>query len=638
MIDIILGIKMRSKALGILALLSVVIVLAFSSISFAGTVTNATTGTPYSDLQSALNAASSGDTLWCEGLFNAHDITWPNTNNITLMLSPDATSPATVDAQSQGRLINMTTTVNLTIEGVTMKNGSTGADGASCMFVQGGSNILLNNVIVEDCSTEGEGAFADWGATVEAHNSIFRRSIAGEGGGVAVGGYFNGYDSQFVQNLNNNGQGGVIAYTTASNFYNCSFISNEAVSNGGVFINGTIYTSGCVFADNKSDGQGGVAASLTEWNAQNCTFSGNRAHGYGGVAYANNSGLGSYFLDCTFEGNVAGNDGGDFYNVYPLVATGCAFSGDSTSANGGVISGHCIASFYDCVVKDSVALNGGVVDGSNGDTLNALNCIFSNNTATNDGGVFYSTNNGVTLMNCTLYGNKAANGGVARNGNLSAVNSIMWGNSSMFYYTSASVQYSDAQPAGYSPLGFVAGTGNISVEPRFISTDESNANFLQLDPGSPCIDSGTSSGAPSYDLADNIRPFGLGYDMGVYEFQGPSVSVEYPNGGEVVHVNDVVPINWVISAESVTGNANIMLSTNEGASWNSLGIQSLVVLGPNTFPWTPTVDEISTECLISVEARDGNGFGNWDVSNAVFTISSEVILSLGVCIAVWKRS
>ncbi len=64
-----------------------------------------------------------------------------------------------------------------------------------------------------------------------------------------------------------------------------------------------------------------------------------------------------------------------------------------------------------------------------------------------------------------------------------------------------------------------------SFDPQFVSTDESNANYLQLNgsnyPYSPCIDTGSNEGAPSTDYsgapraASNMDPA----DIGAYEFQ-----------------------------------------------------------------------------------------------------------------------
>ena len=57
-------------------------------------------------------------------------------------------------------------------------------------------------------------------------------------------------------------------------------------------------------------------------------------------------------------------------------------------------------------------------------------------------------------------------------------------------------------------------SGNISADPEFASYP----NDLHLTEQSPCIDQGTSAGAPASDVDGNTRPVGAGYDIGAYEF------------------------------------------------------------------------------------------------------------------------
>jgi hypothetical protein len=83
---------------------------------------------------------------------------------------------------------------------------------------------------------------------------------------------------------------------------------------------------------------------------------------------------------------------------------------------------------------------------------------------------------------------------------------------------SATVTYSDVD-GGYS------GTGNINSDPLFVGSGD-----YHLQSGSPCIDTGTSSGAPAADIDGDSRGYdgdGLGsggtgdgsdYDMGSDEY------------------------------------------------------------------------------------------------------------------------
>ncbi len=91
----------------------------------------------------------------------------------------------------------------------------------------------------------------------------------------------------------------------------------------------------------------------------------------------------------------------------------------------------------------------------------------------------------------------------------------VWGNTvggspnEIYLYSGSTiaVTYSDIQ-------GDWTGTGNINRVPKFIGGGD-----YHLQGGSPCIDKGTSAGAPANDIDGDIRPQGTGYDMGSDEFK-----------------------------------------------------------------------------------------------------------------------
>jgi hypothetical protein len=116
-------------------------------------------------------------------------------------------------------------------------------------------------------------------------------------------------------------------------------------------------------------------------------------------------------------------------------------------------------------------------------------------------------------------------------------NSILWGDVPNEFYLDVSiitVTYSNVDHEGY--YGF---NGNIRENPLFL--DPANGDF-RLQPTSPCIDSGTSDGAPPTDMKGNPRfdppwipntgggtyPY---YDMGAFELAISKPMVDFDGDG-----------------------------------------------------------------------------------------------------------
>ncbi|MFZ5563722.1 MAG: choice-of-anchor Q domain-containing protein, partial [Thermodesulfobacteriota bacterium] len=66
-------------------------------------------------------------------------------------------------------------------------------------------------------------------------------------------------------------------------------------------------------------------------------------------------------------------------------------------------------------------------------------------------------------------------------------------------------------------IDIVDTNGNISVDPLFAGGDPFDYHLTQ---DSPCIDAGTSEGAPDSDFEGDARPSGAGFDIGADEFLG----------------------------------------------------------------------------------------------------------------------
>ena len=136
----------------------------------------------------------------------------------------------------------------------------------------------------------------------------------------------------------------------------------------------------------------------------------------------------------------------------------------------------------------------------------------------------------------------------------------------------------------------VTGSTIIHLPPLFVDvSDTSPINWdLHLLSSSPCIDSGTSEGAPDYDIYGNPRPQGSGYDIGAYEYGGPppfdaNFSATPTNGAAPLTVNfsdqstgTVDSWGWSFGHDSTSNEQNPSHTYNTTGSYTV----ALTVTGP----------------------------------------------------------
>ena len=250
---------------------------------------------------------------------------------------------------------------------------------------------------------------------------------------------------------------------------------------------------------------------------------GSYSNGNGG-GMSNYEGISPTVVHCTFQRNTAKSGGGMYNGMYssPMVI-GCTFIGNTADNGydgdgGGMYSDEFSSpTLRDCVFIENLATgDGGGMYAAGAPVLS--NCIFSENLAQSEGGgVYVAADSSPTLANCTLSGNSAGIGGhgAYNVGSLTAINCIFWANSGPAYSdeihngdgAAAAVTYSCVQ-GGYD------GEGNIADDPLLMGTRDSTG---RIRPDSPCIDAGTTEGAPDADIRGVARPQGTGYDIGAYE-------------------------------------------------------------------------------------------------------------------------
>ena len=214
-----------------------------------------------------------------------------------------------------------------------------------------------------------------------------------------------------------------------------------------------------------------------------------------------------------YESTIFGFKGGvDGFTVTGGYADG---GGNEVSGGGMYILGNGFL-VANCIFKMNYAKDfGGGIYGT-GSNIRIINSSIINNTAASGGGIYVNASffyGKPQIINSSFYGNNASTGGgmYSNNSSPGVINSIFWGNGTEIENSGSNipdVTYSIVE-GGYS------GTGNINADPLFVNAA---AGDLHLLPGSPAIDAGTVTSAPTTDYDGESRPQGNGYDIGFDEW------------------------------------------------------------------------------------------------------------------------
>jgi predicted outer membrane repeat protein len=248
-------------------------------------------------------------------------------------------------------------------------------------------------------------------------------------------------------------------------------ISDLVIANGNASGGGAIENSGnltlrrVTLQNNASSTDGGAINSLTgsELMVMDCTFESNTATNNGGAIKVEDANLFTKILSSTFANNQAANGGG-FYGNYNSSGTADA---------------------------------------------EIINCTFSGNSSTSDASAI-GGNASVNLTNVTITG--GTGGGNIFSGNITALNSIIYGNSGSLG-GSVTATYTIHEQ-------IITGEGNSTSDPMLetLADNGGNTKTHALQTGSSAINAGTWSGAPAQDQRGFTRNSGV--SMGAFEYDG----------------------------------------------------------------------------------------------------------------------
>jgi hypothetical protein len=353
-------------------------------------VTNQTTSVSYADLQTAVSASTSGDTLMVKGICVGGTYIGYTTLTITGEEAKGFSKP-TLDGGQRAHLIS---TRPLTIDHAT---------------------VAINSLTITGGYAPGDygGAVFNVGGTVTLNDSTVRDNSAQYGGGI-----YNAFGSEF--SLNNSR----ITGNTAEG------ASSTGAFGGGIYNRGTLTLSDSTISDNTTPGAGGgvSAAGGSETTLTDSKITNNTAVVGGGGIYlssVNSSAPLDLYGTSKINNNQATGDptanrgfGGGIAAVGMLPRYGSVTLHDSSSVTNNTAtylgSGIYVGATYLAMLDNSSvhgnagALRGGGVYAAASIVILADNSSIQDNTATNGGGIAYYNS---SLGNC----NPGAGGNVYNN-------------------------------------------------------------------------------------------------------------------------------------------------------------------------------------------------------------------------------
>jgi predicted outer membrane repeat protein len=518
-----------------------------------GTITvTSTADSGAGSLRAAIASATSGSTIKFASSLTNKTITLTSGQldiaaGKNLIIDGANTPGLTISGNKASRIFSLNSTAaqptSLTVKNLILANGYTSDRGGAISTTHQGALTVENVAFNNNIADKGGGAiFSAYEGTLSVTNSQFNGNKATAGndergaGAIAFWGprTFTVRDSKFVNNQGING-GAINSLNGKLTIENSQFVNNSTLAarydtgksnptlrgyGGAIYTDrasatsepsGTIRITKSVFEGNKGKAEGGAAYLYTgtqdnviiqlssfKNNGVQALTNGNTGNGGALVLMTNGLNKGTTISSSSFVGNTATNQGGGVWMMgSPTTITNSTFSGNAVSGT------------------DYSKVGGAMTLYSATKILNST--IANNRAGWVGGGISADSNAAVSVKNTIFYKNTADNGtnnwGIEQHTNRELTD--LGGN----------IQYPPKKTNNWNDYN---ATAKITLaDPKLGPLQDNGGGLLTyaLLPGSPAINAGVSSGAPTLDQRGYRRDSKV--DIGAIE-AGATPSVSSP--------------------------------------------------------------------------------------------------------------
>ena len=346
----------------------------------------------------------------------------------------------------------------------------------------------------------------------------------------------------------------------------------EAVDGGAIDNAGILTISNCIFRNNRAAFVGGAIRNRKQLTVTNSEFSSNTVNSGGG----------------------SGGGGGIGHNGSLLLVTNTSFSGNSAIEGGGINATNGTVTITTCLFTDNQADFGGGLSFRNTNTSTVINCTFSNNRTSNRGYAICSLGGSQTIVNTTMTANSGNNATLFIDAGVAVrlMNCIVAGNTTISSGGVDDISGTADAASSFNVIG-TSGSGGLTNGVNNNQVGVTNALLAPLGnyggttqthallPGSPAINAGTSTGAPTADQRGVARVGAT--DMGSFESRGFTLALTSGNSqSATVGTTFANPLRTTVSSansEPVDGGVVTYTGPGSGAGISPNSVTASIASG-----------------------------------------------------------